>query len=290
MIMSGGIVDVGTSSVADRGITWVGEQNNCTGSLTLSGTADFRTARITAAVQRGTTGTLNLDGGIARVGQITGGAGTDAVHFNGTEIIARANQTTFVTGFGTADVMTGGLKVNTNGFNVTIPQVLTAASPSGGVTKTGTGTLTLSGANTYTGDHTITAGKLAVTNDHLGGGSFTIADGAKMGVMQTNDTDALDALNVTFEGVTGTSLEFDLGNMAGNTSTAPLNVTGTLTLNGPVTINVTDQLPATGTPVAPPAPNNTPPSGYVWRTFSLDGSNNLPGKGFLQVTVEAAAP
>ena len=40
------------------------------------------------------------------------------------------------------------------------------------------------------------------------------------------------------------------------------------------------------TPVAPAAPNDTPPAGYVWRTFSLDGSNNLPAKGFLQVTVQ----
>jgi len=231
MTMSGGIVDVGTSSVADRGITWIAEQNNCTGSLTLSGTADFRTARMTVAVNSGTTGTLNLDGGIARVGQITGGAGSDTVHFNGTELIARANQTSFVTGFTTSDVKGGGLKVNTNGFNVTIPQVLTAATPSGGVTKTGAGTLTLTGANSYTGNHTISAGKLAVTNDHAGGGSFTIADGAKMGVIQTNDLDALDAANVTFEGANGSSLEIDLGNNSGNPAVAPLNVLGTLTLN-----------------------------------------------------------
>ncbi|MEK7950784.1 beta strand repeat-containing protein [Luteolibacter soli] len=247
MNMSGGIVDVGTSTVADRGVTWVGEQNNVTGLLTLSGTADFRTARITLAVNSGTTGTLNLDGGIARVGQITGGAGTETVHFNGTQLIARGNQAAFVSTLNASDVKTGGLKVDTNGFNVTIPQVLTAGSPSGGVVKTGAGTLTLTGANTYTGDHTISAGKLAVTNDHLGGGSFTVAEGAKMGVIQNNDIDALDAANVTFNGATGSSLEIDLGNMFGNPTVAPLNVTGTLTLNGPVTINVTDQLPAVGT-------------------------------------------
>ncbi|HEY1120788.1 MAG TPA: autotransporter-associated beta strand repeat-containing protein, partial [Haloferula sp.] len=247
MNMSGGIVDVGTSTVADRGVTWIGEQNNSIGQLTLSGTADFRTARITAAVQSGTTGTLNLDGGTARVGQITGGAGTDTVHFNGTQLIARGNQAAFVSTVDTADVKVGGLNVDTNGFNVTIPQVLTAGSPSGGVTKTGAGTLTLSGANTYTGNHTINAGKLAVTNDHAGGGSFTVAEGAKMGVIQTFDMDALDAANVTFNGATGSSLEIDLGNSSGNPTVAPLNVTGTLTLNGPVTINVTDQLPATGT-------------------------------------------
>lgn len=37
--------------------------------------------------------------------------------------------------------------------------------------------------------------------------------------------------------------------------------------------------------VAPPAPNATPPAGYEWRTFSLEGSDGLPAKGFLRVSV-----
>jgi autotransporter-associated beta strand protein len=46
--------------------------------------------------------------------------------------------------------------------------------------------------------------------------------------------------------------------------------------------------PSTVTPVGqvlPPAPNNVPPAGYEYRTFSLDGSNGLPDKGFLRVKV-----
>ncbi|RYD18661.1 MAG: hypothetical protein EOP88_21800 [Verrucomicrobiaceae bacterium] len=60
-------------------------------------------------------------------------------------------------------------------------------------------------------------------------------------------------------------------------------VRGSLTLAG-----FTSPVSVVTTPVAPPAPNATPPAGYVWRTFSLDGSNNLPGKGFLRVAVEEA--
>ncbi|MES2924699.1 MAG: autotransporter-associated beta strand repeat-containing protein [Verrucomicrobiota bacterium] len=37
--------------------------------------------------------------------------------------------------------------------------------------------------------------------------------------------------------------------------------------------------------VAPPAPNATPPAGYEYRTFSLNGSNGFPNKGFLRVHV-----
>ena len=49
-------------------------------------------------------------------------------------------------------------------------------------------------------------------------------------------------------GSTGaTSLDIDLGNLDGNPLAAPLKVTGTLALNGTVTINVADQMPAVGT-------------------------------------------
>ena len=38
--------------------------------------------------------------------------------------------------------------------------------------------------------------------------------------------------------------------------------------------------------VTPPAPDTTPPAGYEYRTFSLNGSNGLPAKGFLRVKVQ----
>jgi hypothetical protein len=37
--------------------------------------------------------------------------------------------------------------------------------------------------------------------------------------------------------------------------------------------------------VVPPAPNAPPPTGYEYRTFSLDGSNGLPTTGFLRVSI-----
>ncbi|WP_193213764.1 beta strand repeat-containing protein [Luteolibacter marinus] len=246
MEMSGGIVDVAPSTTADRGITWIGEQNNCTGALTLSGSSEFRTARFTLGVTGGTTGTLDLDGGTARTGQITGGGGTSTVNFNGTQIVATANQANFVANLTGAVVEAGGLKVDTNGFNVTIPQGLTAGTPSGGVVKTGSGSLTLSGLNSYTGDHQVNAGRLAVTSDSTGGGSFTVADAATLGVIQTSDINSLNAANVTLGSSAATALDIDLGDIAGNPEAAPLNVTGTLTLNGEVTVNLADLRPAVG--------------------------------------------
>ncbi|RYD42654.1 MAG: hypothetical protein EOP85_10980, partial [Verrucomicrobiaceae bacterium] len=247
MTMSGGLVSVAPSLTADRGITWVGETNNCTGVLTLSDTAEFRSPRFTMGNASGATGTLNLDGGIARTGQITGGAGTANVHFNGTEIIATANQADFVSNLDVADVKAGHLRVNTNGFNIVIQQALAAGSPAGGVIKTGTGTLTLSGANTYTGNHTVSAGKLVLTHRSAGGGSVTVADGAVFGATQEDDQESLEVANATFGTTGASSLDIDLGNIPDNPFEPPLKVNGTLTLNGPVTINITDQKPAVGT-------------------------------------------
>jgi autotransporter-associated beta strand protein len=54
------------------------------------------------------------------------------------------------------------------GQDKTLSRILTG---SGGLIKTGTGTLTLSGANNYSGGTIITAGTLAVTGT-LGGGNY----------------------------------------------------------------------------------------------------------------------
>ena len=57
----------------------------------------------------------------------------------------------------------------------------------------------------------------------------------------------------------------------------------TYTIEGSTTLS---GFPVTAIPVnvaAPSAPNVTPPPGYEDRTFSLSGSNGMPGKGFLRV-------
>gem|GEM_PF-2547378 len=92
---------------------------------------------------------------------VTRANGIGVFNFQGGNLMARLSTATFFQGLTTANVRgtlvaNSGAVVNTNGFNVTIAQPLVHstiggdAATDGGLTKTGLGTLTLSGASTYT--------------------------------------------------------------------------------------------------------------------------------------------
>jgi autotransporter-associated beta strand protein len=112
------------------------------------------------------TSTFNLDGGTLVAGQIikgTGGStGTQTFNFDGGTLKSSASSTTYMTGLTNAFVKSGGAVIDTQAFNVTIGQNLLTdgVSTGGGLTKSGSGTLTLSGSNTYTGTTLISGGTL----------------------------------------------------------------------------------------------------------------------------------
>jgi autotransporter-associated beta strand protein len=161
------------------GISWIGETNNATGNLNLSGTAEYRTSVMELGVNGGATGNANLNGGTLRVGQLRGGNGTANASFNGTQIVATADQAAFINNLDTATVAAGGLKVDTNSFSVGVTQVLSGI---GAVTKSGTGTLTLGGSNAYTGGTTVTGGTLLINGSQtLATGLVSVGSGATLG-------------------------------------------------------------------------------------------------------------
>ncbi|MGC4014360.1 MAG: autotransporter-associated beta strand repeat-containing protein [Luteolibacter sp.] len=135
------------------------------------------------------TGTINLatGGTLASAKDIIRGTGTGNFNFNGGTLKALATRTTFLQGLTAATINTGGAIIDTNGFDITIGQALLAGTGGAGLVKNGTGKLTLSGANTYTGDTTANGGTLSL-------GTAYLADASKVNL--NNGA----ALNLTFAG------------------------------------------------------------------------------------------
>jgi outer membrane autotransporter protein len=176
-----------------------------TGTLTLSGSNRYSGGTqidggmLSASVDENlgdAHGALDINGGTF---QVTGSA------FNNT-----ARPVTFGAAGATIDVAQQFVSVQMDG----------AIDGSGSLIKTGAGTLTLNGVNTYTGTTTVSDGALVIgdethPNASIAGG-LTVADGATLGG----------------EGTLGSSVT-----IADGATLAPGNSPGTLTINGNLTLS-----------------------------------------------------
>ncbi|MEO5712830.1 MAG: autotransporter-associated beta strand repeat-containing protein [Luteolibacter sp.] len=211
---SGGLAKIGTGTQTFTGAnTYSGATTVSAGALTVSSSAILSDATSPLAVNNpntgvGTTVSLNLNSG-QTVGSLSGTIATPSSLTN----LAKINLT------GAATVLT----VNQTVTNVFAGQL----TGSGGLTL-GSGSnhaLTLSGANTYTGATTVSAGKLTV-NGSLADTATTVANGASLG----GDGSIVGA--TTYD--TGSKLPWTVSNW----SAGPTLDAGTVTMNGTVTVVV----------------------------------------------------
>lgn len=136
-----------------------------------------------AVLDSAATGTLVVDtGGILETAALTRQLGTASVTFDNGILRASAASTPLaplVSGFvpGSFQLATGGMRLDSNGFDVTVASVL---SGPGGLAKEGAGTLTLSENNVYGGTTTVGQGRLlaGVTNAFSPNSAHVVAPGA----------------------------------------------------------------------------------------------------------------
>lgn len=179
--------------------------------------------------------TYNLNGGTLTVPKVqkTGG-GNATFNFNGGTLKAAAASDAFMGGLTQAFVNTNGAIVDSNGFDITIGQDL--ADGGGGLTKNGAGTLTLAGADTFTGASTVNTGTLAFAAKQSSIGSLSVAGGAGLRV-QAFDTTTTPVLPTALTLASGSALTFDFNSLNYSAST-PLATTGVLTASGTVGVTI----------------------------------------------------
>ena len=192
------------------------------GTLTLSGASTY-------------TGDTLLSGGelIVAGAENPGTSGplgvTNALTFNGGTLgFSSANTFDYSSRFNTAAGQQ--YKIDTAGLPVTLATGLTSVGAT--LTKVGGGTLTLAGANTYSGLTTVSVGRLLLQGTKTGAGDITVADGATLAVNDTGTQVTPGTLTLGSSG--GCILGF---NNVNNTVTPPI-AASTLASAGTVTINI----------------------------------------------------
>jgi fibronectin-binding autotransporter adhesin len=217
--------------------------------------------------------TFNLNGGTLTVPAVmsANASGSRTFNFNGGTLKAATSSSPFMNlgaGSTAAYVRNGGAIVDDGGFTISIDQALLHSAiagdnaADGGLTKLGTGTLTLSAVNTYNGTTLINAGTLAVSGSINNSTNITIGSGAILDVSGITETLAgnqalygfgnvngtinttagtkiyagtdgvygTNTFNNDLQLVSGVSVYLDLGTVSSGTNDR-LVVTGTLTAN-----------------------------------------------------------
>ena len=206
-----------------------------TGSGGINGSAaltESGSGSLTLATSNGFSGGLNLDGGVLNFSTLAN-LGVGAINFSGGTLEYNGNNDDI--SVRTVTFGSGGATINDGGSSISYANPV-GNGGTGGLTKVGSGTLTLNGTNNYSGNTVVGAGTLAL------GSSSYISNSAAI-IVSNNAT-----LDVSANGPITLANQLLAGNgtviggvyaAAGATiSPATDGVTGTLTIkNGDLTVN-----------------------------------------------------
>ncbi|GAA5120035.1 autotransporter-associated beta strand repeat-containing protein [Luteolibacter yonseiensis] len=241
---AGGTLTV-TNKVVVGNAGGTGTYNQTGGTLNANG-------NVTLAAGAGAAN-YNLKGGVLATTAVVKGAGAGAgnLNFDGGTLKAGAASATFVSGV-TTNVLEGGAIIDSNGFGVTVTSNLVhggVAGIDGGLTKQGTGILTLSGTNSYTGATLVSAGTLLVTGALSATTGVTVANsailaGTATSIAGSSIVNSGGSINPGNGGVGAISFEnLDLqgifnAEITGNGTNDRINTSGVLNLGNSSLINI----------------------------------------------------
>ncbi|MCE9553743.1 MAG: autotransporter-associated beta strand repeat-containing protein [Planctomycetes bacterium] len=267
---SGGLLTVGTGTMSGAGGIIIASSNNSGGVIRFD--TATKTYNGNTTINSGAT----LRQGIASA--LPNGSGKGNLIDNGTfDLNALSATINGLSGSGLVTSSTAGTPVLTVGSNDQTANfsgiIQNGSATSVGLSKTGTGTQTLAGANTYSGVTNVNNGKLLVNGTHIVAGAgvpglYTVASGATLGGSGSTEADVLLLAGSTLSpgnspGTwasgsetwnTNSTYLFEIDDAMG-TAGAPgavpgwdlLNIAGSLTLAaGPINVNVTSQLTGGG--------------------------------------------
>lgn len=277
-ISNGSLNSDGTGALTVSGTVAIGGTASLGGSFTgadnvisgvVSGTGSLRSAGNATWTLTGTntyTGSTIVNSGVLRAGTANAFGASTAAQVNGGTLDLNDFDRTFTTLTGTG----GTVDLGTATLTLQAAAGTTATyagniAGSGGLTKLGASTQTLTGTNTYTGNTTVGGGVLALDFSSAGGPASDIINsqstldmaGGRLNVIGAageNNTQTFDGVNVTAsnntidaKAGTGGSLTVNLGaiNRTGGLMNFNLPVNGNITttntaLGGWATVNGTD--------------------------------------------------
>ena len=211
-------VNIGNTLTIAEAITGAGSlTKTLTGTLTLSVANTYTGRTIVSA------GILSING--------EDRLGTNPGSFTANQLEIASGATLDAFGSFTIDDSNRGITLDSGtctisvqpGVNLTVANVI--AGSGGALTKTGTGILTLSGINTYSGATTVSAGKLiGVTGASCANSAVTISTTTSNGVVVTDNTKQWTCAGLTYN--TSSGVDFNFGATVPSTTVAPLQVNG----------------------------------------------------------------